>query len=210
MKLSISLVAVKKIKSNIDASKFSEEELEQAANLILEAEGVINPLIIQRVSRDSYEVIDGDFEYYAAIKAKEKNPLQGEMIGAFIIDAESEDVIKKQVELIRKHHKNQNEVPENYLKIEKKLNLLNELIKEKLSFLSGEMSLLLEKVNKVEEYLIESQKPKLTKKQKNTVNTANDYASMTVPQLKEVAKEKGIRVPSKIKKDDLIAAIESK
>jgi ParB family chromosome partitioning protein len=103
MKLSTSFVAVKKINSNIDASHFSQEKLEQAANLILAAEGVINPLILQRLSRDSYQVVDGDFEYHAAIRAKEKDPLKGEMIGAFILDEENADTLKTQVSLLRKH-----------------------------------------------------------------------------------------------------------
>ncbi|NEP02260.1 MAG: hypothetical protein F6K58_27110 [Symploca sp. SIO2E9] len=102
MKLSLSLVAVKKITSKVPRSKFLDSELELAAHLILEAEGVINPIVVCRKSINSYEVIAGDFEYYAAVKAREVNPRKGEMIGAFIIGDENEKVLKEQVELLRK------------------------------------------------------------------------------------------------------------
>lgn len=102
MKLSTSLVAVKKITSNQARSNFSDEELEQGAKLILELEGVINPIIVRRTSLQSYEVVDGDFEYYAAARAREIDPRKGEMIGVLIIDPENEDLIAKQVELLRK------------------------------------------------------------------------------------------------------------
>lgn len=102
MKLSTSLVAVKKITSTVPRSNFPDEELEQVAQLILQAEGVINPVILQRSSLDTYEVIAGDFEYYAAARVREIDPRKGEMIGAFLVEEENEEVIKQQVELLRK------------------------------------------------------------------------------------------------------------
>lgn len=102
MKLSPSLVAVKKITSKVPRSEFLDSELELAAHLILEAEGVINPIVVCRKSINSYEVIAGDFEYYAAAKAREINPRKGEMIGAFIVDDQKEKVLKEQIKLLRK------------------------------------------------------------------------------------------------------------
>ncbi|NEP11903.1 MAG: hypothetical protein F6K14_17170 [Symploca sp. SIO2C1] len=102
MKLSTSLVAVKKITSTVPRSNFTDSELEKAAQLILQAEGVISPIVLQRTSLNSYEVVDGDFEYYAAARAREIDPRKGEMIGSFIVEEDNEEVIKKQVELLRK------------------------------------------------------------------------------------------------------------
>lgn len=102
MKLSTSLVGVKKITSTGRRSNFADDELEQAARLILEAEGVINPIVLRRTSLESYEVVDGDFEYYAAARAREIDPRKGEMIGAYIIEPENEEIIKDQVKLLRK------------------------------------------------------------------------------------------------------------
>ncbi|MEH2113635.1 ParB N-terminal domain-containing protein [Nostoc sp.] len=101
MKLAISLVAVKKITSNKLRSIFADDELEQAARLILDSEGVINPIVVRRTSLQSYEVVDGDFEYYAAVRAREIDPRKGEMIGVFIIESENEETLTRQVELFR-------------------------------------------------------------------------------------------------------------
>ncbi|MEH2345458.1 MAG: ParB N-terminal domain-containing protein [Nostoc sp.] len=102
MKLSTSLVAVKKITSSKPRSNFADDELEQAAQLILESEGVVNPIVVRRTSLQSFEVVDGDFEYYAAARAREIDIRKGEMIGVFIIESENEEILTKQVELFRK------------------------------------------------------------------------------------------------------------
>ncbi|QMS86729.1 helix-hairpin-helix domain-containing protein [Nostoc edaphicum CCNP1411] len=102
MKLATSLVAVKKITSSKLRSIFADDELEQAARLILDSEGVINPIVVRRTSLQSYEVVDGDFEYFAAVRAREIDPRKGEMIGVFIIESENEETLTKQVKLFRK------------------------------------------------------------------------------------------------------------
>ena len=45
-----------------------------------------------------YKRQDGHFEYYAAVRSKEKDPRKGEMVNAFIISPKSEQIVKKQVE----------------------------------------------------------------------------------------------------------------
>jgi hypothetical protein len=102
MKLSTSLVAIKKITSSFPRSNFADDEIEEAAKLILAVEGVINPIVVRRESINTFEVVDGHFEYYAAARAREIDPRKGEMIGAFIIEAENEESITKQVKLLRK------------------------------------------------------------------------------------------------------------
>ncbi len=101
MKLSTSLIAVKKINSPVDRSTFSENDLNSAAASILKAEGLINPLVVKRLSLDAYEVVNGHLEYYAAVRAREIDPLKGETIGAFIIDSDNEAALKEQVEILR-------------------------------------------------------------------------------------------------------------
>ena len=102
MKLSTSLVAVRKITSTENRSSFADDELERAAHLILEVEGVINPIVLRRTSLESYEVLDGHFEYYAAARAREIDLRRGEMIGAFIIEPENEEFLIDQIKLFRK------------------------------------------------------------------------------------------------------------
>ena len=105
MKLSTSIVSVKRINSSLPRSEFSEERIEEAAQAILAAEGLINPLILRRTSLESYQVVEGDFEYYAAVRAKEINLLKGETIGAFIIEPEKEEVLQQQIALFRQTQK---------------------------------------------------------------------------------------------------------
>jgi hypothetical protein len=105
MRLSPSLVAVKKIKCTTPRSQFTDNEIEKAAKLILQGEGVINPLVVRRISLQSFEVVDGDFEYYAAARAREIEPRKGEMIGVFIIESENEDILNEQVKLFRQRQK---------------------------------------------------------------------------------------------------------
>ncbi|MDY7007888.1 MAG: hypothetical protein SWX82_29110 [Cyanobacteriota bacterium] len=102
MLLSPEFVLVKEITSNVPRSEFSESDLEQAAQLILKAEGTIKPLVLRTIGWESYEVIDGHFEYYAAVRAKEINPRDGERIGAFIIEGDKAEVLEEQVEMFRK------------------------------------------------------------------------------------------------------------
>lgn len=101
-KLSISIVAVKKITSQVSRSNFADSDLEKAARLSLEAEGLINPIVIRRTSLESYEVVDGDFEYHAAARAREIDPRKGEMVAAFILEPENEEVLLEQVKTLRK------------------------------------------------------------------------------------------------------------
>ena len=101
-KLSPSLVAVKKITSTVPRVNFRDRDLEKVAQLILELGGLINPIILRRNGMDAYEIVDGDFEYYAAAKAREINPQKGETIGAFILEPENEELLLEQVQALRK------------------------------------------------------------------------------------------------------------
>ncbi|AFY91399.1 ParB N-terminal domain-containing protein [Chamaesiphon minutus] len=79
-------VDVKSIKSSLPRANFIESELEQLADLILEVDGLLRPLILQETGAGKYKVIEGHREYYAAVRAKEKNLAKAEMVNAFVID----------------------------------------------------------------------------------------------------------------------------
>ncbi|MDJ0620213.1 MAG: hypothetical protein QNJ63_26330 [Calothrix sp. MO_192.B10] len=104
MKLLTSLVAVKKITCKSPRSLFADEEIEQAAQLILATEGVINPIVVRRTSLKSYEVADGAFAYYAAARAREIDPKKGEMIGVFVIEEDNEELLIQQIKLFRNNN----------------------------------------------------------------------------------------------------------
>ena len=103
MELLTSLVAVKKLNCKSPRSLFIDEDIEEAAKLILASEGVINPIVVRRTSLKSYEVVDGAFEYYAAARAREIDPKKGEMIGVFIIEEDNEELLTQQIKAFRKH-----------------------------------------------------------------------------------------------------------
>lgn len=101
MKLDTAIIAVKRIRSDVPRSNFSEDELSRLAHCILELEGVINPPVVVETDPRSYKVVDGHFEYYAAVKAREVDPRKGEMMGVFLIEPENEASIREQIKLLR-------------------------------------------------------------------------------------------------------------
>lgn len=104
-KISPAIVLIKAIYSSQPRSAFAEIALEQAARLILAIEGVINPIILMRTGVSSYEVINGHFEYYAALKAKEIDAIRGETINAYILESEEEkDIYVQQIAVFRSPH----------------------------------------------------------------------------------------------------------
>ncbi len=102
MRLSPTTIAVKRIASKVPRSNFSEDELTQIAKCILEVEGIINPLVVIETDVMSYEVVDGHFEYYAAVRAREIDLRRGEMVGVFILNSENESSLREQMKLLRR------------------------------------------------------------------------------------------------------------
>lgn len=95
--IQFSLVDVKNISSDVARSNFLETDLDSLADIIIESEGIIRPLVVKLTGAESYTVVDGHFEYYASVRAREKNPRKGEMVNAFIISPKIEDIVVKQL-----------------------------------------------------------------------------------------------------------------
>jgi ParB family chromosome partitioning protein len=102
MEILTSLVDLENISPRMPRSAFSEEELEKVARLIAEAETLVKPVILKRTGIETCEIVDGDFEYYATVKAVE-NGLSPAEIVAFIIPPKLENSIKEQGELLSKY-----------------------------------------------------------------------------------------------------------
>ncbi len=83
------LVDVKSISSKVPRSQFSEDELEMLARSILDAGGLLIPLLLKQTGAESYDVLAGDRQYYAAVKAREINPRQAETVNAFVVAEKS-------------------------------------------------------------------------------------------------------------------------
>ncbi|MBD1813997.1 ParB N-terminal domain-containing protein [Microcoleus vaginatus DQ-U2] len=157
-KLFPSLVAVKRITSAVPRSNFAEADLDKLARLILESGGLINPIIVRRNGMDAYEIVDGDFEYYAAVRAKEIEPLKGETIGAFILEEENEELLLQQLEIHRKtaitDNKSVSEVPQNSSSFEQRLTNIETRLENRINELKAEYTrekqALMERVKEVE------------------------------------------------------------
>jgi len=95
------LVDVKSIASAISYDQFDKVEVEKLADSILECEGLLKPLVLKPTGPETYIVLEGDREYYAAVRAREKNPRKGEMVNAFVISPEAEEKIVRQLHMLQ-------------------------------------------------------------------------------------------------------------
>jgi len=102
MKMSLATVRIKKIEPSQLKDSFSATELDRATHIILDVEGLINPPVLQRTGIESYTVIDGDFEYYAALQAMEIERKRNR-INAYIVESEEElPFYQQQIAMFRK------------------------------------------------------------------------------------------------------------
>lgn len=94
------LVDIKDIISSKPKSNFQITKIEKLADAILATEGLIRPLILQNTGLEQYTVIEGDLEYYAAVRAKEKNLAVAEHVNAFIIPTKLKASATDQITLL--------------------------------------------------------------------------------------------------------------
>lgn len=215
--IKFSLVDVRAIQSNVPRSNFSEEQIEQLADMILESEGVLNVILLTQTGINNYIVLAGDLEYHAAVRAKEKNPRQGEMINAVITQPQNQDTLLKQAELFNNSsfpvkQEQVKVIDETSLesRLEKQLREFIELhirenkeIKNELQQLKTTVNNLTANFDKLITQFVE--KPTVTPPPPKPKKSK--YDAMTVPQLKEIAKQRDIKGRSKMNKNQLIAAI---
>lgn len=100
--ITFSMVEIDNITSSVPRSNFTEADLEILADTILEAGGILKPLVLKKTGFEKYEVIDGHFEYFAAVRAKEKNSAKGEIVNCLIITPEKEKEVLQQIEVLAK------------------------------------------------------------------------------------------------------------
>ena len=94
------LVDVKSIQSTAPRSQFRVDDLETLAQSILASGGLLSPLLLKQTAAEQYEVLAGDREYYAALRAKEINPHQAEMVHAFVIPPKQQEAAINQVTVL--------------------------------------------------------------------------------------------------------------
>ncbi len=85
--------------------QFDPQIIEELATQILECQGLLKPIILKSNGPESYVVVDGHREYYAAVRAQEKNPRIGEMVNAFVISPKAERSILNQLAILNSQTK---------------------------------------------------------------------------------------------------------
>lgn len=105
MKLMTQLLDIESIQpsrqNNYDVSN-SKIEIEALAHAIVEAQVLLSIPIVKQIDLENYELISGDLEFYAYLKALEFEKNLPGRIGVYIINSKEEEVARKQVELTRK------------------------------------------------------------------------------------------------------------
>ncbi|MBO1352209.1 MAG: Rho termination factor N-terminal domain-containing protein [Hormoscilla sp. GUM202] len=232
-KLLPSLIAVKRIQSQVPRDRFPAEDLESAAQLSLAASGLINPIILRRTSLQSYEVVDGHFEYYIAVRAREIDPRKGETIGAFILEPDNSEAILEQVKALRQEGKKVNIPPvvppehsmetvtemavtEEIKQIKCLVKNLETSFQEKVEFLTQKIETtsveqnILVGIEKMFDLKLEALRNEVkTGSESKAATSKISYRNMTVSELKALAKKQGLSGYSRMKKADLIAAIKN-
>lgn len=82
----------------------SSAKIEEFAQAILQAGGLISPLLVRKVGLQGYQLINEELqgmEYLAVVRAKEINPRKAEMVNAFVISEDSTSSAISQLNLIQ-------------------------------------------------------------------------------------------------------------
>lgn len=103
-------VPLSRIKTDDSRSQYDSQLIEELAQLILQGEGLISPLIIeQEPTLLTFRLISGFLEYHAAMRAREIDLRKAESIQAFIIGADFEEARKQALEAQVKKLKSSNQ-----------------------------------------------------------------------------------------------------
>ncbi|MEI7590870.1 MAG: ParB N-terminal domain-containing protein, partial [Deltaproteobacteria bacterium] len=105
------LVDVVCITSAKSCEEFDKTKVNELADSILESDGLLKPLVLKATGPESFEVIDGYLEYWAAVRAREKDPRKGEMVNAFVISPKDEEMIVKQLHALQSQAETSSSAP---------------------------------------------------------------------------------------------------
>ena len=96
------LVDVASIVSAQPRDRFDPEAVESLADSILESDGLLKPLVLRATGPESFEVVDRHLEYWAAVRAREKDPRKGEMVNAYVALPKSTEAIERQLAVLKR------------------------------------------------------------------------------------------------------------
>lgn len=96
------LVDVASIVSKQPRDRFDPEAVDSLADSILESDGLLKPLVLRATGPESFEVVDRHLEYWAAVRAREKDPRKGEMVNAYVALPKSTEAIERQLAVLKR------------------------------------------------------------------------------------------------------------
>lgn len=82
----------------------SNQKVEEFAQAIVKAGGLISPLLVRQVGLQSYQLLNEElqgFEYLAVKRAKELNLKACEMVNVFVVSPDSESSAIQQLNLVQ-------------------------------------------------------------------------------------------------------------
>ncbi len=102
MKLLTSIIDIDSI--HVKESSFSLEDnhaqIEALANTIIDLGGLVNVPVVEEISLDEYELISGNLEYYAYLRAIQINSSLPDRLAVFISNKKNKKAISKQLEIL--------------------------------------------------------------------------------------------------------------
>jgi len=93
------LVDLESITCDEPRSQFAIEQIEDLAQSITMMGSLVQPIILEATSRQTYKLLAGALEYYAAVRASEMNS-DIEMVDAFVIEPENIKYALKQLQIL--------------------------------------------------------------------------------------------------------------
>ena len=84
----------------INVSQFQDSHIQNLANLFLKAGDTVSPILLHKISPIAFEILEGHFEYYAAMKAQEIDD-QFTAIRAYVVPPDLESTIIEQYQFLR-------------------------------------------------------------------------------------------------------------
>jgi hypothetical protein len=207
-------IPVKYIHSSVPKSDFSLDEINDLALAIINSGCLLEPLIVKQLNFQSYELLSGHRNYYAALKAKEIDIRVAEMVSAFVIPDENYEAVLRQIKLLSKSmnlnqevmikddQSENNEVPLQLDQFSQAFQVIQSQNVQILKLMEAQGNNILKRIEQIEQ----SMKSQLTlaKESRPSSTKLPKLENLTNDQLKSKLREYGIKGYSKMNKDQLI------
>lgn len=93
------LVDIASISCDEQRTSFDIEKLEALANAMIQVGSLLQPVVLEATSYETYRLISGALEYYAAVRASEINP-DIEMVDSFVVEPGEIEQAKVQLQVL--------------------------------------------------------------------------------------------------------------